>query len=371
MTQPEALEKAEPGKKKKRGLPSNIVNHHLVLTTYPPAVQAVAIGEMLTLRCGAKGSTGGVGKLSYTWLCIPAGTGSGSSSSVDGGSTEGNEGAGGDAVQELVRRRRREGLGLPITATNAECEALEDAGRWDHANGGKLMGREQELTLMRTAWEHAGDFVCIVEASRTPGQLLTPVCSVTVVTTEADALVVNKPVHDAERRSKRERHHYNKLQNEAMEKGLPMLKAGYVTVRKTYPISIRSHPQSQTVERLGRVLLKMRASGGDGEEDELDHRVGGGLLYTWLKAGEIVQGPSTAEQGGAAYEILHARPAMHQGWYVCMVSHRIGGRKERVISEPAELVVESPGEEPPPVLPHAPMEPMTPRGRQRRGLTPR
>ena len=73
------------------------------------------------------------------------------------------------------------------------------------------------------------------------------------------------------------------------------------------------------------------------------------------------------------YEILHARPVKHTGWYVCMVTH--GGRKERMISEPAELSVPnhpSGGlDEPPPLLPFAPLMPMTPRGRERRGLTPR
>ena len=77
------------------------------------------------------------------------------------------------------------------------------------------------------------------------------------------------------------------------------------------------------------------------------------------------------------YEVPHAVPA-DGGSYVCMVSHtpnaRGRSRPERLLSEPAAVVIDEGsrgaglamgvGE-----LVHAPLIPMTPRGRERRKLS--
>eukprot|EP01046_Picozoa_sp_COSAG06_P031648 COSAG06_NODE_3099_length_5861_cov_5.328879_1_plen_91_part_00 len=58
----------------------------------------------------------------------------------------------------------------------------------------------QSISIMINNDHAQGEYSCIIAASKTPGQLLSPPTTIHITTTEQEAILQNKPWTDAQRR---------------------------------------------------------------------------------------------------------------------------------------------------------------------------
>jgi hypothetical protein len=112
---------------------------------------------------------------------------------------------------------------------------------WCHEVGDPFCSRAANLHLKisRLGSVGQGEYSCIITASKTPGQLLSPPVAIHIVSTAEEARVANQPLHELDRQKKEEQLLRAEIERECLEQGLPV--PSYETVLQ--PLRFKCHPQ--------------------------------------------------------------------------------------------------------------------------------